>query len=86
MNNFDMNPLDLLIIEGLANPEMREYANDVIDIVTARSRKEITELEADFLLWGIEEQRAPKTTADKETLALIMRLCAEARARVKQGA
>jgi hypothetical protein len=75
-------PIDLLIIEGLANPKLRPWANDIMDIVTAHSKKEITGLEADFLLWSIEDTRAPSTVTDPETLALIKRLTAQARTKI----
>jgi hypothetical protein len=79
----ELNPFDIMVVEALADPETRPWANDIIDIVTARKRREITELEADFLLWGIDETRAPNAVKDPETLALTRRLCAEARAQIR---
>ena len=76
-------PLDLMLIEALADPDCRPWANDIMDIVAARTHKEITELEADFLLWGIDETRAPAAITDPQTLALTRRLCQEARAHIR---
>ena len=84
MINFgQLNPFDVMVVEALADPKTRPWANDIIDIVAARKRREITELEADFLLWGIEETRAPQQITDPETLALTRRLCVEAKARIR---
>ena len=78
-----INPFDVMLVEALADPEVRSWANDVIDIVAARKRREVTELEADFLLWGIEETRAPSEIKNPETLALVRRLCVEAKTRIR---
>jgi hypothetical protein len=84
MINFkELNPFDIMVVEALADPETRPWANDIIDIVASRKKGQITELEADFLLWGIEETRAPKEIRDLETLALTRKLCAEAKARIR---
>lgn len=77
------DPFDIMIVEALADPQIRPWANDCVDIVTARKRREITELEADFLLWNIDETRAPAAVKDPEQLALVRRLCREARAKIK---
>lgn len=79
----EATPFDILVIEALADPELRPWANDVIDIVTARRRKEVTELEADFLLWNIDETRAAQALKNPESLAQVRRLCKEARARIR---
>lgn len=80
-----MKVLDVLLVEALASSEIRPWANDVMDIVTAHSRGEVSEFEADFLLWGIEETRAPRAVKDTESLALVRRLTAAARSQI-QGA
>jgi hypothetical protein len=79
----EAQPFDIMVIEAMADPVTRPWANDIIDIVTARKRKEVTELEADFLLWNIDESRAPSAVKDPEQLALVRRLCQEARARIQ---
>lgn len=76
-------PLDIMCVEAMADPLTRPWANDIIDIITARKQGQITELEADFLLWGIEETRAPRAITNPETLALARRLCVEARSTIR---
>ena len=84
MINFkELNIFDVMVVEALADPQTRPWANDIIDIVASRKKGQITELEADFLLWGIEETRAPKEIRDPETLALTRKLCVEAKARIR---
>jgi hypothetical protein len=78
-------PFDIMVIEAMADPVTRPWANDIIDVVTARGRGEVTELEADFLLWNMDESRAPAAVKDPEQLAIVRRLCQEARTRI-QGA
>ena len=76
-------PFDVMVVEALADPVIRPWANDCVDIVTARKKKEITELEADFLLWNIDETRAPEAVKSPEQLAMVRRLCQEARAKIR---
>lgn len=77
-----MTAFDYMVVEALAEPELRVFANDLIDIVTARTRKEVTDIEAEFLVWNIEETRAPSQIKDDQLLAQIKALCAAARARI----
>jgi hypothetical protein len=51
---------DQAVLECLFDPETIAWGNDLIDIVTAFKRREITEFEAKILIFEIRDVRMPE--------------------------
>lgn len=50
---------DSVVMETLFDPQTIPWGNELIDIVTAFKRKEITEFEAKLLIFEIRDVRLP---------------------------
>ena len=61
--------LDQAIVECMGDPDSLAFGNEVIDIITARQRGEITEFEAQYLLMEMRDVRAAQSLASNETAA-----------------
>lgn len=50
--------VDVAVVELMADPSAVSYANELIDIITAHRRGEITQLEAQYLVIDLLDNRA----------------------------